>query len=67
MEAKTTLETEKRTAFQRSAVKNGVKGRNYGLLGKVDGSKGKRYGKNGGRPKQKATFDYQEIVAYLKT
>ena len=58
MEAKTTVETEKRTASQRSAVRNGVRGRNYGLLGKIDGFKGKLYGKNGGRPKQKATFDY---------
>ena len=48
---------EKRTAFQRSAVKNGMKGRNYGLLGKVDGSMGKRYGKSGVRAEEKATFD----------
>ena len=67
MEANTTVKMEKRTAFQRSAVKNGMKGRNYGFLGKVDGSKGKLYGKKGGRPKQKAIFNYQEIVAYLQT
>ena len=48
-------------------MKNGVSGRNYGHLGKVAGLSGKRYEKKGGRPKEKATFDYQEVVAYLKS
>ena len=57
METKPCVESEKISYFQNSAVKNGVSGRNYGHLGKVAGLSGKRYGKKGGRPKEKATFE----------
>ena len=57
-----------RTSFQRSAVRNGIKGANYGLLRKKSGIKGKLYGKTGGWPRQKnSNFNYSETLAYLKT
>ena len=39
-----------RTAFQLAAVKNGLKGRKFGELGKESGMKGKPFGSRGGHP-----------------
>ena len=42
-----------RTAFQLAAVRNGLKGRTFGKLGKESRIKGKPFGSRGGRPKSK--------------
>ena len=42
-----------RTTFQLAAVQNGLKGRNFGELGKESGVKSKPFGSRGGRPKSR--------------
>ena len=54
------------TAFQIAAVRNGHKGRDFGLLGKEAGVQGKKVGNHGGRPKNKSDkLNLAEIIAFL--
>ena len=56
------------TAFQIAAVRNGHKGRDFGLLGKEAGVQGKKFGNHGGRPKNKSDkLNLAEIIAFLKS
>ena len=55
-------------AFQKAAVRNGHKGRDFGYLGKEAGAQGKKFGNHGGRPKKKSEkLKYAEIIAFLKS
>ena len=58
-----------RTAFQLAAVRNGLKGRKFGKLGKESGVKGKPFGSRGGRPKSKTekAVALRDIEAFLRS
>ena len=56
------------TPFQKAAVRNGLRGKKFGHLGKQSGARGKVFGKQDGRPSDAScSVNFKNIIVYLKS